>query len=83
MPHHCQEPLNWDEMSMQDILQLAIADEEEARDFYRHAAELAGDLHARRVLLNLAEMEQGHADQLRRELEELSLQRDLEAGMAD
>jgi len=83
MPHHRQEPLNWDEMSMQDILQLAIADEEEARDFYRHAAELAGDLHARRVLLNLAEMEQGHADQLRRELEELSLQRDLEAGMAD
>ena len=83
MPHHRQEPLNWDEMSMQDILELAIADEEEARDFYRHAAELAGDLHARRMLLGLAEMEQGHADQLRKELEELSLQRDLETGMAD
>jgi len=28
-------------------------------------------------------MEQGHADTLRKELEEIDLQRDLEAGMAD
>jgi rubrerythrin len=70
-------------MSIQDILQLAIADEEEARDYYRHAADLTGDLHTRQMLLSLSEMEQGHADTLRKELEELMLQRDLETGLAD
>ena len=68
---------------MQDILQLAIVDEEDARDYYKHAAEMAGSTHTRRVLLGLSEMEQGHADQLRKELHELTLQRDLEEGMAD
>jgi rubrerythrin len=75
--------LNWSEMSIQDILELAIADEEEARDYYREAAGRTGNAHTRRVLLGLAEMEQDHADTLRRELVELQLQRDLEAGMAD
>jgi len=70
-------------MSIKDILELAITDEEEARDYYRRAAELTGNMHTRRVLLNLSEMEQGHADQLRKELEELTLQRDMEEGMAD
>jgi rubrerythrin len=83
MPHQRKEQVNWTEMSIQDILELAIADEEDARDYYRRAAELAGSLHTRRVLLSLSEMEQGHADQLRKELEELMLQRDMEAGMAD
>ncbi len=75
--------LNWSEMSIQDILELAIADEEEAREYYRKAAERTGNAHTRRVLLGLAEMEQDHAETLRRELVELQLQRDLEAGMAD
>jgi rubrerythrin len=70
-------------MSIQEILELAIADEVEARDYYRHAADLAGSVHTREVLLSLSEMEQGHADTLRKELDELTLQRDLEAGMAD
>jgi hypothetical protein len=35
------------------------------------------------MLLGLSEMEQGHADTLRKELDELRLQRDLETGMAD
>ena len=70
-------------MSIQDILELAIADEEEARDYYRRAADLTGNMHTRRVLLSLSAMEQGHADTLRKELDELPLQRDLEAGMAD
>jgi rubrerythrin len=83
MPHQRPETLNWSEMSMQDILKLAIVDEEEARDYYKHAADLAGDVHTRRVLLGLSEMEQGHADQLRKELDDLMLQRDLEEGMAD
>ena len=58
-------------------------DEEEARDYYRRAAELTGNPHTRQMLLNLSDMEQDHADQLRKELEELILQRGLEAGMAD
>jgi len=70
-------------MSIQDVLELAIADEEEARDYYRHAADLTANPHTRKVLLDLSAMEQGHADQLRKELEELQLQRDLEAGIAD
>jgi rubrerythrin len=83
MTHPPHDTLNWSEMSIQEILALAIADEEEARDYYRHAAELAGNMHTRRVLMGLADMEQGHAETLRKELEELSVQRDLEAGMAD
>jgi len=70
-------------MSMQEILELAIADEEDARDYYRRAADLAGSIHTRKVLLALSVMEQSHADQLRSELDELLLQRDLETGMAD
>ncbi len=80
---HRNDTLNWREMSVQDILELAIADEEEARDYYRRAADLTGNTHTRRMLLELSAMEQGHADQLRRELDELLLQRDMEAGMAD
>ena len=83
MPHPTHDSLDWNEMSMQDILELAIADEEEARDYYRHAAELTGNMHTRQVLISLAAMEQGHADTLRKELEELLLQRDLETGLAD
>jgi rubrerythrin len=83
MPHNRREDPDWTAMSIQDILELAIADEEDARDYYRRAADLAGSMHTRKVLLSLSEMEQGHADTLRRELVELVLQRDLEAGMAD
>ncbi len=70
-------------MSLRDILEYAIADEEDARDYYRRAADLAGSVHTRKVLLSLSAMEQGHADTLRAELDELALQHDLEAGMAD
>ncbi len=70
-------------MSLQDILALALADEIEARDYYRHAANFAGTSQTRHMLLDLAEMEQGHADTLQKELDDLALQRDLEAGMAD
>jgi len=70
-------------MSIQDILEIAIEDEEEARAYYTRAAELAGNPHTREVLLRLSDMEQGHAEALRKELDELELQRDLEAGMAD
>lgn len=83
MPHPPHDQLNWDALSIEDVLALAIADEEEAQAYYLHAAHLAGNAHTRRVLLGLAEMEQGHADALRKELEDLRLQHDLETGMAD
>lgn len=83
MPHLRDETVNWGEISLEEILQRAIADEEDARDYYRRAADLAGSIHTRQMLLGLSEMEQGHADTLRKELEELLLQRDLETGMAD
>ena len=70
-------------MSLEDVLEIAIEDEEEARDYYRRAAELTGNPHTRQMLLNLSDMEQDHADQLRKELEELILQRGLEAGSGD
>jgi rubrerythrin len=83
MKHQRDETINWNEISIEEILQRAIADEEEARDYYKHAADCAGDMHTRRLLLRLSETEQGHADQLRKELDELRLQRGLETGMAD
>jgi rubrerythrin len=83
MAHPPVESMNWRDMSIRDILELAIDDEEQAREYYRRAAELTGNTHTRRVLLSLSEMEQGHADTLRKELEELQLQRDMETGIAD
>ncbi|MCC6397705.1 MAG: hypothetical protein IT282_11865 [Bacteroidetes bacterium] len=83
MAHPPHNALNWTDMSLQNILELAIEDEIEARDYYTVAAEHAGNSGTRRMLLDLAEMEQGHADALRKELEDLRLQRDLEAGIAD
>jgi len=83
MTHQRDDTVNWNDISIEEILELAIADEEYARDYYKHAAELAGSLHTRRMLMQLSEMEQGHADQLRKELDELTQQRGLEAGMAD
>lgn len=83
MVHQRDDAVNWNEISIEEILELAIADEEYARNYYKHAADLAGSLHTRRMLLQLSEMEQGHADQLRKELDELLQQRELEAGIAD
>jgi rubrerythrin len=70
-------------MSVEEILKLAITDEEDAQEYYSHAAKLVGDHHTRCVLLKLAEMEKGHAGELRNELDTLKVQRELEAGMAD
>lgn len=78
-----QADIDWKEVSLEEILELAIADEEEARDYYAHAAQLAGNPHTHEMLVKLSVMEQGHADQLRAELEELRIERQEEAGMAD
>lgn len=83
MSHHRNEAVNWADMSIEDILELAIADEEYAREYYSQAAERVGSLHTRRMLMKLAEMERGHATELRKELEELRLERDEETGIAD
>lgn len=83
MGHPTHDRLNWSEMSLQEILALAIDDEIEARDYYRTAAGHAGNSGTRRMLEALAVMEQGHADALRKELEELKLQQDMDTGLAD
>ncbi len=83
MAHLPHDKLNWNDLSLQDILALAIDDEIEARDYYRTAAGHAGNTGTRRMLEALAVMEQGHADSLRKELDELRLQQDMEAGLAD
>jgi rubrerythrin len=77
------EEVNWSEVSIIDILNIAIAHEVEARDYYRHAADCTGNLHTRELLLRLSQMEQGHADQLQQELNDLLIQRDMETAMAD
>ena len=77
------DTLPWDEMSIQEILELAIADEVDAREYYSRAASLTGNPRTRDTLLRLAAMEEGHAETLRAELEELAAQRSLEAGLAD
>lgn len=83
MIHQRDDTVNWNDISIEEILELAIADEEYARDYYKRAAGLAAGLHTRRMLTQLSEMEQGHADQLRNELNELLVQRELEGAIAD
>ncbi len=55
--------------SLENILQDAIDKELDAKQFYTEAAELAQAAAVREFLLEMAEMEQGHADMLRRKLE--------------
>ena len=43
---------------MRDILEIAIADEIEARDYYRHAADVAADLHTRQILMDAVQFGQ-------------------------
>ena len=75
--------LHWETMTMRDVLMLAIADEEDAIDYYRRAADLAASPHIKNVLLNLAEMEEGHSATLQSELDDLDAQAECETSMAD
>ena len=77
------QTIDWSNVSMEEIIEFAIADEEDARDYYAHAAKLAGNPHTRDMLMKLSVMEQGHADALRSELDELRIEREQETGMAD
>jgi rubrerythrin len=77
------QTIDWSNVSMEEIIEFAIADEEDARDYYAHAATLAGNPHTRDMLMKLSVMEQGHADALRAELDELRIEREEETGMAD
>jgi len=83
MPHGNHADIRWNEMSIEDILELAIADENEAREYYRHAAECVGNMHTRRMLMRLSDMERTHAEELRKELQDLLLRREEETGIAD
>jgi len=58
-----------DARSIEDLLQLAIRREESAKEFYRQAAEKATDPSGERMLHYLADVELGHAQLLRRELD--------------
>jgi rubrerythrin len=51
--------------SVQEILDFAIAREEEAMRFYKSLAEKAEDAPTRQMLLDFAEEETGHRDKLR------------------
>ncbi len=83
MLHESDNDVDWASVSILTILEMAIAHEIEARDYYHRAAECTGNPHTRDMLLRLSEMEQGHADTLQQELDELLIQRDLEAAIAD
>jgi rubrerythrin len=78
-----ERSLNWNAVSIREILEFAIADEEDARDYYQHAAQVAVNPHTKNVLEKLAEMERGHAETLRAEIEDLDAQRECETAMAD
>ncbi len=75
--------IDWNAVSIREILTLAIADENDACEYYRRAAAVAVNLHTREVLLRLAEMEEGHAATLQCELDDLDAQRACETAMAD
>jgi rubrerythrin len=77
------QDIHWETMSIRDVLILAIADEEDACEYYHKAAQLAASPHTKRVLLNLAEMEEGHAATLQMELDDLDAQQECETAMAD
>lgn len=77
------ESIDWNDITLEEVFELAIADEEAARDYYKHAAGMAGNPHTQKLLLELSAMEQGHADALRKELNEIRIERIEEAGMAD
>jgi len=58
-----------DARSIEDLLRLAVRREESAKEFYRQAAEKATDPSGERMLHYLADVELGHAQLLRRELD--------------
>ncbi|MFZ1730768.1 MAG: ferritin family protein [Bacteroidota bacterium] len=57
--------------TLEDIIQDAIDKEIDAQQFYAEAAALAQAAGIREFLLDMADMEQGHADMLARKLESI------------
>lgn len=55
--------------TLEDIIQDAMDKESDAQRFYTEAAELAQAAEIREFLLEMAEMEKGHAEMLARKLE--------------
>jgi rubrerythrin len=64
----CEELSN---MSMIEILEIAIANEVDAYQYYKTAADCVGDEKIRDMLLTLASIEEGHKLQLEGHLTEL------------
>jgi len=67
--------------SLEDILQDAIDKENDARQFYTEAAGLAQAAEVREFLLEMAEMEKGHADMLARKLESVKSDKTVMSGI--
>ncbi len=57
--------------SLEDIIQDAIDKEKDAAQFYTEASGLAHAAEVRDFLLDMAEMEKGHAEMLARKLESI------------
>ncbi len=64
----CEELSN---MSMIEILEMAIANEVDSLNYYKNAAGCVGDEKTRELLLTLASIEEGHKMQLEGHLLEL------------
>lgn len=63
-----------DKLSIIEILENAIKKEHESCDFYHNAASSALKPSAKKMFLKLAEMEMGHADELKRHLLDVEAQ---------
>lgn len=55
--------------SLEDLLKLAIGREKKAKEFYLEASEKAIDPSGRKVLYYLSQVEEGHEEMLKKELE--------------
>ena len=63
-----------DSFSLIDILKEAIKKEHDSYDFYHKAASVAVKPASKKMFLQLAEMEKGHASELTRHLSDLEAQ---------
>lgn len=63
-----------DKLSMIEILNEAIQKEHDSCDYYHSAATIAVKPSAKKMFLKLAEMERGHANELKRHLLDIEAQ---------
>ena len=66
---------------MMEILTEAIRREQESYDYYYRAASQAAKPATRKMLLNLAEWEKGHIEELENHIKELKAQKEADRAM--